>query len=134
MTFFRLAVNLLIICSASFVYAETDEARLCKAQGYPIGTARNWFMDSCVRVGSFTHQAEIPGIFNGVANTMRPATQPLVLTKADKEPPFRWSVDGQNGLTVDDYLQRQPAMALLVIKDGVIQVERYQYERTAEHR
>jgi CubicO group peptidase (beta-lactamase class C family) len=91
-------------------------------------------MDSCVRVGSFTHQAEIPGIFNGVANTMRPATQPLVLTKADKEPPFRWSVDGQNGLTVDDYLQRQPAMALLVIKDGVIQVERYQYERTAEHR
>ncbi len=134
MNFFRLAVSLLIIGSASFAYAEPDEARLCKAQGYPIGTARTWFMDSCVRVGSFTHQAEIPGIFDGVANAMQPATQPLVLTKADKEPPFRWSVDGQKGLDVDDYLQRQPAMALLVIKDGVIQVERYQYERTAEHR
>jgi CubicO group peptidase (beta-lactamase class C family) len=91
-------------------------------------------MDSCVRVGSFTHQAEIPGIFDGVANTMQPAMQPLVLTKADKEPSFRWSADGQSGLTVDDYLQRQPVMALLVIKDGVIQVERYQYERTAKHR
>jgi CubicO group peptidase (beta-lactamase class C family) len=91
-------------------------------------------MDPCVRVGSFTHQAEIPGIFGGVANAMQPATKPLALTKVEQEPAYRWKVDGQSGLTVDDYLKRQPAMALLVIKDGVVQVERYQYGRTAEHR
>ena len=114
--------------------AEPNEAALCKAQEYPVGTARTWFMDACVRVGSFSHHAEISGIFGGVANVMLPAIEPLALTKLAKEPAYRWSVDGQSGLTVDDYLQRQPAMALLVIKDGVIQVERYQYGRSAEHR
>lgn len=117
-----------ILCSA-IAHAEPEEAALCKAQGYPVGTARTWFMDTCVRVGSFTHHAEIPGIFGGVANTMQPASQPLTLAKADQEPPYRWTIDGQSGLTVDDYLSRQPAMALLVIKDGVIQAERYQYGR-----
>jgi len=114
--------------------AEPEESALCKAQGYPVGTARTWFMETCVRVGSFSHHAEIPGIFGGVANVMQPAPQPLALPKVAKEPSYSWKVDGQSGLTVDDYLQRQPAMALLVIKDGVIQVERYQYGRTAEHR
>jgi CubicO group peptidase (beta-lactamase class C family) len=87
-----------------------------------------------VRVGSFSHHAEIPGIFGGVANVMQAATAPLALPKVLQEPAFRWKADGQSSLTVDDYLGRQPAMALLVIKDGVIQVERYQYGRTAEHR
>jgi len=91
-------------------------------------------MDPCVRVGSFSHHAEIPGIFGGVANVMQAATAPLALPKVLQEPAYRWKADGQSGLTVDDYLGRQPAMALLVIKDGVIQVERYQYGRTAEHR
>ena len=129
----RITLTILVIYSAAFAHAEPDEAALCKAQGYPVGTARTWFMDPCVRVGSFTHQAEIPGIFDGVANTMQPAMQPLALNRADQEPPIKWSVGGQSGLTVDDYLKRQPAMALLVIKDGVIQLERYQYGRTAEH-
>jgi len=114
--------------------AAPDEEALCKSRGYPVGTARNWFFDECVRVGSFTHQAEIPGIFFGSVNAMQPAAMPLVLGKADVEPPYRWSVGGQPGLTVDDYLNRQRVMALLVIKDGVIQVERYQYDRTADHR
>ena len=126
---------LYVIAFNSFLaHAEPNEAALCKAQGYPVGTARTWFMDSCFRVGSFTHHAEIPGIFGGTANVMQPASQPLTLTKVEKEPAYKWKVDGINGLTVDDYLKRQPAMALLVIKDGVIQLERYQYGRTAEHR
>ena len=130
----RLILTLLLICSAAFAHAEPEETALCKAQGYPVGTARTWFMDPCVRVGSFTRQGEIPGIFDGVANIMQPAVEPLVLKRADQEPPYRWSVDGQSDLTVGDYLKRQPAMALLVIKDGVVQLERYQYGRTAAHR
>ena len=110
--------------------AAPDEETLCKSRGYPVGTARNWFFDECVRVGSFTHQAEIPGIFGGSVNTMQPSAAPLVLEKAEKEPAYRWAVAGQSGLTLEDYLQRQRVMALLVIKNGVIQVERYQYDRT----
>lgn len=129
------AFLLLFVLTHSLVaHAEPEETELCKENGYPVGTSRTWFMDRCVRVGSFTHHAEIPGIFGGVANVMQPAAKPLELTKVAQEPAYRWSVDGQFGLTVDDYLKRQPAMALLVIKDGVIQVERYQYGRTAEHR
>ena len=30
---------------------------------------------------------------------------------------------------VDDFLARQRIMGLLIVKDGVIQVERYQYDR-----
>ena len=109
--------------------AAPDEEALCKSRGYPVGTARNWFFDECVRVGSFTHHAEIPGIFGGWVNTMQPAATPLALEKADKEPGYRWAVAGQSGLSMEDYLQRQRVMALLVIKDGVIQFERYQYDR-----
>ena len=115
-------------------HAEPDEAALCKAQGYPVGTASTWFTDICVRVGSFSHQGEIWGIFGGRPNTLQPASQALALRKSDTAPDFRWAIDKQKGLTVDDYLQRQPVMALLVIKDGVVQVERYQYGRSAEHR
>ena len=114
--------------------AAPDEETLCKSRGYPVGTARNWFFDECVRVGSFTHQAEIPGIFGGSVNTMQPSAAPLVLEKAEKESAYRWSVAGQSGLTLEDYLQRQRVMALLVIKNGVIQVERYQYDRTDNDR
>ena len=136
MTFLRLLFAALAGCLVGCItaLAAPDEEALCKPCGYPVGTARNWFFDECVRVGSFTHQAEIPGIFFGSVNAMQPAAMPLVLGKADVEPPYRWSVGGQPGLTVDDYLNRQRVMALLVIKDGVIQVERYQYDRTADHR
>jgi CubicO group peptidase (beta-lactamase class C family) len=113
--------------------AAPDEAALCKAQGYPIGHQRNWFFDECVRVGSFTHQAEIPGLMGGRANVMAPAAQPLALPQAPQEPAYRWGVDSENGLSIDDYMNRQRVMALLVIKDGVVQVERYQYERHAKH-
>ena len=129
-----LFVLALVAANGVLAHAEPNESALCKAQGYPVGTARTWFMDPCVRVGSFSHHAEIPGIFGGVANVMQAATAPLALPKVLQEPAYRWKADGQSGLTVDDYLGRQPAMALLVIKDGVIQVERYQYGRTAEHR
>ena len=116
------------------VSAAPDEAALCKDQGYPVGNPRNWFFEECVRVGSFTHHAEIPGLMGGRANVMAPAEQPLALPKVAQEPAYRWSVDALKGLNIDDYMNRQRAMALLVIKDGVIQVERYQYERHAQHR
>jgi CubicO group peptidase (beta-lactamase class C family) len=120
--------------SLTSALAAPDEAALCKDQGYPVGNARNWFFDECVRVGSFTHHAEIPGLMGGRANVMAPAEQPLELPKAPQEPAYRWGISQESGLSIDDYMNRQRAMALLVIKDGVIQVERYQYGRTASHR
>jgi CubicO group peptidase (beta-lactamase class C family) len=124
----------ILILAALQVSAAPDEELLGKSKSYPVGTIRNWFFDESVRVGSFTHQAEIPGVFNGKANEMKASHKPMLLAKVDKEPDYRWSIDSERGLSVKDYLDRQRTMALLIIKDGVIQVERYQYDRTAQDR
>jgi CubicO group peptidase (beta-lactamase class C family) len=124
----------LLACLASSLAAAPDEEKLGKSQGYPVGTARNYFYEESVRVGSFTHQGEIPGLFNGKSNVLEPASVPMPLPRAAQEPRFRWNVEHLGNLTVDDYLARQRIMGLMIIKDGVVQVERYQYDRTPAHR
>ncbi|WP_167758730.1 serine hydrolase domain-containing protein [Zemynaea arenosa] len=125
---------LLFATAATAACAAPDEDKLGKAQGYPVGTAKNWFYDEAVRVGSFTAQGEIEGIFGGKANVLAPSTAPMPLPRAASEPSIRWSGDGRINLTVSDYLARQRIMGLMIIKDGVVQVERYQYDRTPMQR
>ena len=128
-----LRVSIVLVCS-HYAHAAPDEEKLGKALGYPIGTARTWFYDESVRVGSFTAQGEIPGISNGSVNVLLPSDKPMFLARAKEEPPYRWAIGDEKGLSVDDYLSRQRIMGLLVIKDGEIQLERYQYDRNPEHR
>jgi CubicO group peptidase (beta-lactamase class C family) len=115
-------------------YAAPDEDRLGKTQGYPVGTARTWFYEESVRVGSFTAQGEIPFISGGSVNVLAPSGDPMPLPRSEQEPRYRWAIGATKDLSVDDYLSRQRIMGLLIVKDGVIQVERYQYERKPEHR
>ena len=120
--------------SCSYVaHAAPDEYNLGKSQGYPVGKADNWSSES-VRVGSFTALGEISGILNGSVNELSPSNNPMPLQHAQDEPPYRWAVKDEKNLSVDDYLSRQRIMGLIIIKDGVIQVERYQYDRKPEHR
>jgi CubicO group peptidase (beta-lactamase class C family) len=136
MKFARTLMGLIWAAALTAAWAEPDTQALCKDRAYPIGEAgrvNNWFMNECVRVGSFTHQGEIVGIFNGRSNEMQPAAEPMVLKKAEREPDYRWWV-GNERLRIDDYMKRQRVMALLIVKDGVIQVERYQYDRKPTHR
>ncbi|MDF3835906.1 serine hydrolase [Cupriavidus basilensis] len=127
----RLVLALLLTGIASSASAAPDEDKLGKAQGYPIGTLNNYFFDESVRVGSFSSQGEIPRI---KVNALAPSDSPMALSRSDSEPSIRWDVDHLKRLTVDDYLARQRIMGLLIIKDGVIQVERYQYDRKPSHR
>lgn len=124
----------LAIAASASASAAPDEDRLGKAQGYPVGNAKNWFYDESVRVGSFTAQGEIPGIFGGKANVLAPSSAPMPLPRLDEAPRIRWSIEQRNNLGVNDYLAREPIMGLLIIKDGVIQLERYQYDRTPAQR
>jgi CubicO group peptidase (beta-lactamase class C family) len=130
----KILLALLPIVAAECACAAPDEDKLGKALGYPAGTAKTWFYDESVRVGSFTSQGEIGGIFNGVSNVLAPSAAPMKLSRVEREPSIRWDVDRFKNLTVDDYLERQRVMGLLIIKDGVIQVERYQYDRNASQR
>ncbi|MCV2422615.1 serine hydrolase domain-containing protein [Paucibacter sp. DJ2R-2] len=125
---------LLLTLGSASVCAAPDEELLGRAQGYPVGHASNWFSQESVRVGSFSHQGEILGLMNGGVRELAPSAQPLTLLRSATEPTYRWHIDALRNLGVDDYLARQRVMGLLVIKDGVIQVERYQYRRGPQHR
>ena len=130
-------VALFTLGLAAFAQAAPDEEKLGKHAGYPVGKlgrTGNWFVDESVRVGSFTHQAEIPGLLGGKPNVLQRSDKPLRLNKAAREPDYRWNVGQTRGLNVDDFLARQRIMGLMIVKDGVVQVERYQYERKATDR
>jgi hypothetical protein len=63
---------LFVLNVGSTVCASPDEQKLGKDLGYPVGNAarRSWLDDESMRVGSFTHQAEIPGFYNGKPNVL----------------------------------------------------------------
>ena len=130
----RITLALLLALGAAHALAAPDEEKLGKAQGYPVGNARNWFYDEAVRVGSFSNQGDIEGIFGGKANVLAASSAPMPLPKLDAEPRIRWTADHGRSLGIDDYLARERVMGLLIIKDGVVQVERYQYDRTPAQR
>jgi CubicO group peptidase (beta-lactamase class C family) len=121
-----------LFCSGA--QAAPDEEVLGKGRNYPVGTASSWETDESVRVGSFTHQAEIPGMFRGGVNVLQPSNKPLLLRVSPQEPNYRWTIDQSSNLTVNDYLERQRVTGLLIVKDGVIQIERYQYGRSPTDR
>ncbi len=121
---------LLCICISLSVTAQAapDEERLGKDKGYPVGSRSNWFYDETVRVGSFTHLDTI-----WPHNTLARAQTPSELKRATEEPTFQYPFEGKK-YSIDDYLEHQRVTGLLIIKDGQILVERYQYNRTAKDR
>ncbi len=108
--------------------AAPDENLLGKAAGYPVGRPANWFFDESVRVGSFSHlDSFLPH------NTLKKSDAPLPLAVASNSPKIGYQFDGQT-YSLDDFLAHQRITGLLVIKDGQILAERYQYDRTATDR
>jgi CubicO group peptidase (beta-lactamase class C family) len=119
------AFSILVLTAlASPALAAPDEDTLGKAEGYPVGTPKNWFFDEHVRVGSFSHIDEVlPHYF-----TVHKSTAPLPLPKAASVPKLEYRLEGHT-YTIDDFLAHQRITGLLVIKGGQILDERYQYER-----
>ena len=103
--------------------AAPDEDVLGKADGYPLGTRENWFYDEHVRVGSFSHIDDILPYLK-----VDKSTSPLPLPKAASAPQLGYRFQEQS-YTIDDFLAHQRITGLLVIKDGQILAERYQYDR-----
>lgn len=114
----------LTCCGLSIARAAPDEELLGKGLGYPVGTRATWFADEKVRVGSFSQLDSILP-----HNTLARAEAPRPLPAAAETPAYVYA-----GRTIDDFLARRRITGLMVIKDGVVQLERYQYDRTPSQR
>ena len=122
-----LLVGLAAVCHAA--WAEPDEERLGKSQNYPVGNASTWY-NVPNRVGAWSAMHTVPGIQTRLvsrANEARPlrkAAQPAAIT-------YRYR---NINYTLAEYLERQRATGLLVLKNGEIVAEYYRYGRRDDAR
>ena len=110
------------------VAAAPDEELLGKTAGYPIGSRANWYFEESVRVGSFSNLDRILPHY-----TLTRSATPLLLPKVAAEPKIEYRFQKQT-FSLDDFLAHQRVTGFLLIKDGVILAERYQYARNAGNR
>ena len=115
----------LTLCSSAA--AAPDEELLGKSAGYPIGTRATWYYNEDVRVGSFSNVDKILPVY-----TLKHGP-PLPLPKAADEPRIEYRFDNQI-FSLDDFLAHQRVTGFLLIRDGRVLAERYQYDRNAQHR
>src|SRR6478672_3776704 len=111
------------------VHAEPDEDLLGKSQNYPVGNASTWYGNPN-RVGAWSALDTVPGI-----QTRRVARSGTAraLPRAAQAPAITYRYRNQN-FTLADYLDRQRATGLLVLKNGEIVAEHYRYGRKDDAR
>jgi len=114
----------LLLCSVS--HSAPDEDALGKSRGYPKGMPQT-ALDDRFKVGSFSAMDEVfPSRKVARAGSvweLGEGTLPAVKYN------FR-----DTSFTLEDYLKRQRVTSLLVLKDGKVLFERYQYDRKPEQR
>jgi len=106
-----------------------DEESLGKSMGYPPPSDRTAFQREEHFVSSYSGGRE--NLFPNHIVKKGPA--PTMMAKAEGSTLFWYTLDGRR-YNSDEYLKRQRVMGLLVIKDGRILLERYQYNRNESNR
>ena len=122
-----LLVAVATLCQAA--WAEPDEERLGKSQNYPVGNASTWYGNPN-RVGAWSAMHTVPGIQTRLVSRA-PDAKPL--PKAAQPVAISYRYRNLN-YTLADYLERQRATGLLVLKNGEIVAEHYRYGRKDEAR
>lgn len=116
----RMIVLLAGLACCTVSLAAPDEEALGKSRGYPTcPNSKGSFSPEWCLVGVTTHYHEIYP-----SRVVKKADSPRPLQRAAQEPAV-----GQ-----DAFLAEHRNMGLLVMQGDTIHAERYQYERTAEHR
>ena len=117
-----------VLLTALHCHASPDEELLGKAAGYPLAPRLGQAYQEPYRVGSFSGMDKL-----SPHCVLEPAATPQALPKAGSEPSFRYRFEGKTW-SLDDYMQRQRATAVMVLKDGEIVAERSAYDRKPEDR
>ena len=129
LTLLTLALLTLALLAPAFpATAAPDEELLGKSAGYPVGTRANWYFDESVRVGSFSNLDKILPHY-----TLTKSAAPLPLPTVATGPKIEYRFEKQT-FALDDFLAHQRVTGFLLIKDGEVLVERYQYDRNAGNR
>jgi CubicO group peptidase (beta-lactamase class C family) len=122
---------LLCLCLGTYVRAAPDEALLGANDGYPAASSSK----PSTYLVAVERQENLVSSFSGGLIDLYPsrmvarAAEVAPLPRAATAMAFSYQHEGRQ-LTTDDYLDRQRVTGLLVIKDGAIALERYQYGRT----
>jgi CubicO group peptidase (beta-lactamase class C family) len=103
-----------------------DAERLGLKQGYPVCVQALTRPDCRVGTWSANDKVERSAV-------VRPAAQPLPLPRWEDAPAiqYRWGLFSK---TLDDFMDDTKTTGLLIIKDGRVVAERYQYDRQPEMR
>ncbi len=109
--------------------AEPDEERLGKPQNYPVGNANTWYGNPN-RVGAWSALHTVPGIRTRLISR---AAESKPLPKASQPEAISYRYRNLN-YTLAEYLERQRATGLLVLKNGEIVAEHYRYGRKDDAR
>jgi CubicO group peptidase (beta-lactamase class C family) len=122
-----LVVLLALVFLTTGAFAAPDEAALGKAEGYPLCPASLRPETRCL-IGLVSR-------FDEVFPTRKVARGAVArpLKRAEAEPEFRYTHQARKS-GLDDYLVRNRTTGLLILKGDTILAERYQYDRTPEHR
>jgi CubicO group peptidase (beta-lactamase class C family) len=125
---FRLAAAALLLMAGAAAQTAPNEDSLGKSSGYPAANRISQSHQEAYLVGSFSAMDSFAPHCK-----LPPSVEPLLLKKTQSEPAFRYRFEGRT-LALDDYMQHQRATAVLVLKDGNIVAERYNYDRTPQQR
>ena len=103
-----------------------DAERLGLKQGYPV-CAQALTRPDC-RVGTWSANDKVER-----SAVVRPAAQPLPLPRWEDAPAiqYRWGLFSK---TLDDFMDDTKTTGLLILKDGRVVAERYQYDRQPDMR
>lgn len=131
---FRLSTVLAALAVAALatspaLRAEPHEAILGKANNYPIGSLSTWYSEAW-RVGSWSALDKVPGVQTRVVAR---AAQASPLPRASAPASIAYRYKGAS-YTLADYLDRQRATGLLILKNGEIVAEHYRYGRKDDAR
>ena len=118
-----------LLCVGVVAHAEPDEDVLGKLQNYPLGTAATWY-NNPNRIGAWSALDKVPGIRTRV---VAHAPDAKALPRAVQIPEISYRYQNLS-YTVSDYLARQRATGLLILKNGEIVAEHYRYGRTQDAR
>jgi CubicO group peptidase (beta-lactamase class C family) len=118
----------LALFSLAAAYSAPDEAALGKSSNYPKGSMQEVFTERN-RVGSFS---AMDTIFPSRV-VSRGDGGVWMLEKGSDIPAFTYTFEGAS-YTLEDYLQRRRITSFLVVHKGKILFERYQYDRTSDHK